>query len=234
MDIQSHTMTHPDLNKLNETQLDYEIGQSRKCLENHGINPTIFAYPYGYGSNNATVVDVVSKYYDLARTNGYFDFANSNSDDFPLAFLQCDANNRHPQNDCRTYSDDGTLTFANRYSLNSWSHVHIEGDYSDTGSCRRICYFYNDHHMMSEFITAVNSQIDYNKDGVLRTIPIIVYHDVVPYPDASYSKKRLQTTVDLFDAEMKYLHDNGFKVITMSDLAYDENNNYLYVKGSIT
>ena len=30
---------------------------------------------------------------------------------------------------------------------------------------------------------------------------------------------------------MKYLHDNGFKVITMSDLGYDENNNILYIKG---
>jgi hypothetical protein len=38
------------------------------------------------------------------------------------------------------------------------------------------------------------------------------------------------THVSLFAAEMKYLHDNGFKVLTMSDLGYDENKNYLYVK----
>jgi hypothetical protein len=36
--------------------------------------------------------------------------------------------------------------------------------------------------------------------------------------------------VSLFNAEIKYLHDNGFKVITVSDLGYDENSNYLYVK----
>jgi len=36
--------------------------------------------------------------------------------------------------------------------------------------------------------------------------------------------------VDFFDSEMKYLHDNGFKVITMSDIGYDENSNNLYVK----
>ena len=29
---------------------------------------------------------------------------------------------------------------------------------------------------------------------------------------------------------MKYLHDNAFKVLTMSDLGYDENSKYLYVK----
>ncbi|HEY6883341.1 MAG TPA: hypothetical protein VI278_04805 [Nitrososphaeraceae archaeon] len=38
------------------------------------------------------------------------------------------------------------------------------------------------------------------------------------------------TTLDLFEAEMKYLHDNGFRVITFSDLGYDENSNYLYIK----
>ena len=30
---------------------------------------------------------------------------------------------------------------------------------------------------------------------------------------------------------MKYLHDNGFKVIRMSDLGFSPTNNMLYVKG---
>jgi hypothetical protein len=34
----------------------------------------------------------------------------------------------------------------------------------------------------------------------------------------------------LFAAEMKYLYDNGFKVIPMSDLGYDEGTNYMYMK----
>jgi len=28
---------------------------------------------------------------------------------------------------------------------------------------------------------------------------------------------------------MKYLHDNGFKVIPMSDLRYDQITNYMYI-----
>jgi hypothetical protein len=36
----------------------------------------------------------------------------------------------------------------------------------------------------------------------------------------------------LFDKEMKYLHDNNVRVITMSDLGYDQNNKYLYVNES--
>jgi hypothetical protein len=33
---------------------------------------------------------------------------------------------------------------------------------------------------------------------------------------------------------MKYLHDNGFKVLKMSDLGYNQSNNYLYIKEPIT
>ena len=31
---------------------------------------------------------------------------------------------------------------------------------------------------------------------------------------------------------MRYLYDNGVKVITISDLGYDENSKYLYVRNS--
>jgi hypothetical protein len=31
---------------------------------------------------------------------------------------------------------------------------------------------------------------------------------------------------------MKYLHDNGFRVLTMADPGYDENRDYLYVRNS--
>jgi hypothetical protein len=36
--------------------------------------------------------------------------------------------------------------------------------------------------------------------------------------------------VNLFDAEMKYLYDNGFTVLTMADLAYDESTHQLYIE----
>jgi hypothetical protein len=40
----------------------------------------------------------------------------------------------------------------------------------------------------------------------------------------------IQRHKELFDQEMKYLHDNGFKVITMSDIGYNENTKYMYLK----
>jgi hypothetical protein len=54
--------------------------------------------------------------------------------------------------------------------------------------------------MFEKFITAVNSQYSYNKDGVARAIPIIVYHTLVNYPDLSDSNRPIDTTLNLFDA----------------------------------
>jgi peptidoglycan/xylan/chitin deacetylase (PgdA/CDA1 family) len=230
MDIEAHTMNHPNLNNLSLAGLDYEVGQSKQCLINHGINPTIFAYPNGEGSNNSTVVNTVAKYYNLARTDTKS----------ALTFLHCDGGSNNnasneQQTDCRTYFNNGTLTPSNRYSINSWAHKHIERDcFANSaviGTCTAVRYKYNNAQMFEKFIAAVNSQNNYNnKDRILRAIPIIIYHTIVNYPDLSDSNRPIDTTLNLFTAEMKYLHDNGFKVITMADLGYDENNNYLYIK----
>jgi len=83
--------------------------------------------------------------------------------------------------------------------------------------------------MLERFITNVNSQDNYNKYGIIRAIPTVIYHTFVTYPDVSYSERPVDTTVNLFDAEMRYLHDNGFEIVTMANLAYDENSNYLYI-----
>jgi hypothetical protein len=221
-------MTHPDLNYRSQADLDYEIGQSKQCLENHGINATVFAYPIGEGSGNSTVVNTVAKYYDLARTD-------SKS---ALTFLHCDGNNNE-QTDCRTHFNDGTLTPSNRYSINSWAHKHVEKSCSpdtadsDTGSCTNVVrHEYDNAQMFQKFITAVNNQSNYNKDGIVRAIPIIVYHILVNYPDLSDSNRSIDTTLNLFDTEMKYLYDNGFKVITIADLGYDANSKSVYIKGT--
>jgi glucose/arabinose dehydrogenase/peptidoglycan/xylan/chitin deacetylase (PgdA/CDA1 family) len=224
MDIQSHTMTHPLLDELSKAELNYEIGQAKQCFLNRGINTTIFAYPYGVGADNKTVVHTVAKNYDLARTDSAY----------PLTFLTCDIWKEQPTNqtDCRTNDNDENLTLANRYSINSLSHKHITGPWSyDTMTCiDDTCSYYNNSQMFERFVEAVNIQNKYNKGGIIRAIAIIVYHSFVPLNDVSESKIPVDTSVNLFDAEMKYLHENGFKVLTMADLSYDENSNYMYIK----
>jgi peptidoglycan/xylan/chitin deacetylase (PgdA/CDA1 family) len=226
MDIEAHTMTHRNLNDLSsQADLDYEIGQSKQCLENHGFNPTIFAYPNGEGSDNPKVVNTVAKYDDLARTDTKS----------ALTFLHCDGNN-DGQTDCSTQFSDGTLTPSNRYSINSWAHKHVEKTCSpdttntDTGTCTNIVrHEYDNDQMFHKFVSAVNNQSNYNNDGKVRAIPIIVYHILVNYADLSDSNRPIDTTVNLFDAEMRYLYDNGFKVLTMSDLGYDTNSRRVYI-----
>ncbi len=51
---------------------------------------------------------------------------------------------------------------------------------------------------------------------MIDAIPIIAYHDI------DYAKAIDSTDINLFNQEMKYLHDNGFKVIPMSDIGYEE------------
>jgi hypothetical protein len=60
---------------------------------------------------------------------------------------------------------------------------------------------------------------------VINAIPIIAYHDIESSNKIPYS-----TDVTLFAQEMKYLHDHGFNVIRLSDLAFDNKTNFLYTK----
>ena len=101
-DIESKGMTHRDLNQLSPKDLEFEIGESKQCLENHGINsPNIFAVVHGDAWNNPIVMDMISKYYGFTD-NGFAD----------LMFLHCDGYTTSKQSDCRTFDDSGVLNWA--------------------------------------------------------------------------------------------------------------------------
>jgi peptidoglycan/xylan/chitin deacetylase (PgdA/CDA1 family) len=206
-DIESHSTSHKVLNRLSADDLDYEVGRSKECFRKHiGAEPTVFSPPHSKGWNNATVIDMIAKYYDLSIGG----FVSS-----PM-FLNCygwKQLQHAPQTDCRTYSDDGELNYANRYDIKENSHNGLD-----------IRYSHDDSQIFEKFVRLVDSQTNYNKDGKINAIPIIGYHNIED------DNAITSTHVSLFNAEMKYLYDNGFKVLTMSDLAYDENKNYLYVK----
>jgi peptidoglycan/xylan/chitin deacetylase (PgdA/CDA1 family) len=211
-DIESHSTSHKVLTSLSDSDLVYQVGQSKQCLHEHlGVYPTVFSPPHNKGWNNETAIKSIAKYYDLSIGGFVSD----------LMFLHChgwkqDQQRTLTQTDCRTYSnnnDDGTLNYANRYDIKEVSHNGLDTDYS-----------HDDTKIFKKFIQLVNNQANFNKDGKINAIPIIGYHNIED------DKAITSTDVNLFDAEMKYLHDNGFKVLTMSDLGYDENSNYLYVK----
>lgn len=201
-DIQSHTMNHKDLTKLSSKDLEYEIGASKQCLLDHGFpNTTIFATPFNSGWNNVSVVNVTSKYYDMGRSgNGE-----------PM-FLNCDKWTED-QKDCRTYYDNGTLTFANRYTIRAWSHNYYDKKYA-----------HDTNKILEEFVRVVERQTNYNTNQSINALPVIIYHKI-----DNTAKDSGTTTTELFEKEMQYLHNNGFKVLTMSDLRYDAKANRIYV-----
>jgi hypothetical protein len=53
-------------------------------------------------------------------------------------------------------------------------------------------------------------------------ILIIIFHVI--------RRTNVNSNVNLFDAEMKYLYDNGFTILTMADLVYDESTHQLYIE----
>lgn len=207
--IESKTMTHRRMTHMSPGELIYETAGSKKCLADHGINATVFATTHGEERNNATIVNAIAKYYDFA-VNGFGS----------LMPLHCTANKEYikysSQTDCRTYFSNGTLTFVNRYSIREWSHNNIDRANA-----------FNDSRIFDTFVDEVNSQEKYNKiNESILAVPIIRYHSI------DNNKTRDGTDVSLFAQEMKYLHDNGFRVLTMNDLGYNTRSNMLYIKSS--
>ncbi len=209
MDYGTKAMQNKNLNHLSSKNLEFEVGQSKQCLLNHGINTTFFAVPMNIANGNATVINTIAKYYSLS-INGHAD----------LIYLHCNGYKENSsQTDCRTYFDNGNLTFANRYSIGEWSEQHIKNGIS-----------YNDSQMFNKFVREVNSQNKYNNNGIVNAIPLIAYHDIVILPDVRDTNEPSATTLNLFNAEMKYLHDNGIRVITFYNLGYDERTNVFHIK----
>ena len=64
-EIGSHSVTHPLMTNLTATQLEKEVANSKKALQNRGFNPTSFATPYG--DYNEKVVAAIAKHYTNHR-----------------------------------------------------------------------------------------------------------------------------------------------------------------------
>jgi peptidoglycan/xylan/chitin deacetylase (PgdA/CDA1 family) len=218
-DIESHSMTHKRLDQLSASALDYEVGQSKQCIYNHvGVKPTVFSPPHSAGWDNATVINTIAKNYDLS-VGGFVD---------DVMFLHCYGWKQQQyqqqeqqyldQKGCRTYSDNGTLNYANRYDIKE-SPV-VQGHSNDT-------------LIFDKFVNLANREKVLNNSNNSETTPmnsilVLGYHNI----DNNLTTSKDTTDIALFDKEMKYLHDNGFRVITMSDLGYNENSKSLYIRNN--
>jgi peptidoglycan/xylan/chitin deacetylase (PgdA/CDA1 family) len=227
--IESGAITYAPLTNLSRARLDHEVQQSKQCLLNHGIESTIFRTPYGRAWDNSTIINTIAKYYKFS-INGFSNLMHLRCNGWEQQYVQQQQQQQHVQQqhvqqqyvqqqyvqqqpDCRTYLQDGSLTFANRYSIREWNHNTFD-----------IRYSHNSAKIFQAFVDEVNRQTPYNYNRNITAIPIIAYHNI------DNKKQPNSTDVNLFADEMKYLHDNGFKVLTVADLTYDENKNLLSVK----
>ena len=181
-----------------------ELKKDRMDIESHSMTHTNLK-----DYQQPSVVNLVAKYYNFGR---------SGTD--RLMFLDCRGYMKDTQTDCRTYLPNGMLTHANRYDIRSASFYHVSNQHNFTPA-----------EMFHVFLQIVNSGIPYNSDGKINAIPIIVYHNITnSIRDYTIPNHASSTTLDLFAQEMKYLHDNGFRVLLLNQLGYDPNNNVFYIK----
>lgn len=218
--IQSHGSEHTRLTDLQSyDQIESIVSGGKECLEEQGFIPTAFQAPYNKGGDDPVIVDTISKYFDLAFT-GHSE----------LMFLNCDGwenfgydkKNYYGTTDCRPYFSDGTPTPTNKLGIKEWSHDRAH--YKINKDLKADPYGPEiSQAMFDKFVQVVNDQRYFNKNGEINAIPIIGYHEIKTEGETS-------TSPELFDAEMEYLYENGFKVITMEDLGYDQYQERFHIK----
>jgi peptidoglycan/xylan/chitin deacetylase (PgdA/CDA1 family) len=162
-EIGSHSMSHVNLDEISSDEQDYEIVESKNCLENNGIVAHSFSYPFNSGDDDKHVLDEVSKHYNSARTAGKVD--NSKTDH-------------------QIYTIVGqSFHWASKENKDSPQQML---------------------NMFKEYV---------NKHKITPNIydkPILIYHGV--------DEREGQTSPDLFNAQMKYLYENNFRVFTMNEI----------------
>jgi hypothetical protein len=147
-------------------------------------------------------------------------------------FLNCDGWVNHGfrtqsykyQYDCNPFSADGTPTRTNKYAIKEWSHDREHSKLNNRNPELAPQGSQISELLFTEFPRVVQAQTIYNNNaGKIVSIPILGYHFIGN--STSYD-----TSIELFDREIKYLHDNGFKVLTLTDLGYNNRENYFYIK----
>jgi peptidoglycan/xylan/chitin deacetylase (PgdA/CDA1 family) len=224
--IQSHGSTHTKLiNLTSYEEMEAIVREGKECLQEKGFNPTVFQAPYNEGGNDSKIVEIISKYFDFA----FIEHAK-------YMFLNCDGwenfgygkKNYEKSTDCSPYSSDGTLKPTNRYAMKEWSHDREHDKIYES----KYLLINEDPHgetvnmaVLEHFIKILERQTEFNKDGEINAIPIVSYHRLD-------TNKDFDTSPELFEQEMKYLYENGYNVITLADLGYDENQERFYIKNS--
>lgn len=218
-DIQAHGMTHADLTEIPLDKAEFEISQSKECINTNvpsiksdGHNITIFANAFAKGGDNKEIVDIVAKHYDFART-GY-----SNT-----TYLGCDGwyteEMKEPP-DCRVLNGNGTVKYEHRYQMHTSSHNELDKAYN-----------HNTTLILDEFKRFLNNSIRFDEeDGSLKALPILTYHNIAHLNETLPQWYNSTTLPSTLEAEIKYMADNNIKMLSMADLEYDDVTNKFNIR----
>ncbi|HET9805956.1 MAG TPA: polysaccharide deacetylase family protein [Nitrososphaeraceae archaeon] len=196
-EIGSHTMNHKKLSKLSYEEMKYEIIESKICLQENGLKVTSFSFPYNDGDDNKNILKTIADNYYIARTASE-----------PLMLFQCRGEEYDGfivnyddkyKNQCHHYSTKNNEDeYFKKYTITGLSHEA----YKNSGG-------YSDDEMYEQFIEIVESQTKYNTENTIGAIPILIYHSV------DYSNDDYSINPDLFEKEMEYLFENGYKIFQL-------------------
>ncbi|MBI5664931.1 MAG: polysaccharide deacetylase family protein [Nitrospirae bacterium] len=101
-EIMGHTVSHPNLRDLSESQLEAELSQSKAALEGWGIHVRNMVYPYN--KSNETVRRIAAKYYRAGRA-GQKMMNSPGSDPYDLKSYSCELSFWHKMDDIKGLID---------------------------------------------------------------------------------------------------------------------------------
>jgi hypothetical protein len=216
-DIQSHGLTHADLTDIPLSEAEKEIRDSKTCIQEH-INMstpiTIYGNAFARGGENKSIVDLVAKYYDFART-GY-----SNT-----TYLGCDgwyAEELKEPPDCRVLTPNGTVKYEHRYQLHTSSHNEFDKLLN-----------HNTSEILRQFKDFLNNTIKFNDDGSIKSLPILAYHNVAHMNQTAPQWYNSTTLPQTLEAEIKYMNQTGVRMLSMADLVYDNATNKFHIREGV-
>ena len=118
-EIGSHSMNHKKVSKLSEEEIEYEIIESKKCLQENGFDVTSFSFPYNDGDNNKNILKIIADNYYIARTASESLMLFQCRDEQEKSFI--DYNNRY-ENECYYSNKNIEDEYFKKYTLTGLSH----------------------------------------------------------------------------------------------------------------
>ncbi len=116
-EIMSHTVSHPNLRDLSESQIDDELSMSKEALESWGLPVRNLVYPYN--KSNKTVEKIAAKYYRAGRA-GQKMLNGPDQDRYSLKSFSSELSFRHNMSHIKDHIDQA---YAQKKWLILYQHL---------------------------------------------------------------------------------------------------------------